>query len=391
MISYCLKRLDFAAMNKRDQFLHDQLRQRDDKGLLRTLPLQDSFAVDFASNDFLGLATNETLKQSVFEAIGQNLSQLNFGSTGSRLVTGNHLITNETEQFLSHFFQSPAALLFKSGFEANSAVFGYLPLRQDLVLYDSEIHASIRTSARLSGANCRSFRHNDLKDLLSKGRLSGGKVFVAVESVYSISGHKAPLTEIAAICEENQWYLIVDEAHTTGIYGQYGEGCCVESGISDQVFARIHTFGKAVGCGGAVVTGSNILKEYLMNFAVPFIYSTAMPPIQALVIRLHLEYLQQNPALRKSLNANVEYFGSKCAELEGRGDINELTHIQPLTMPGAELSTQIAQELGKMGFLVKAMRPPTTPNNESILRITLHSGNNFSQIDDFFNQLRKLF
>ncbi len=364
----------------------DALAAYQKKGLLRSLTNRAENCIDFESNDFLGLARNEDLKQIILSEISKQKSDFLFGSTGSRLVSGNNSILEETEQWLSIFFKSEDTILCKSGFEANHSFFGYVPQRSDSIIYDAEIHASIKTTARLSGAACFSFMHNNTDDLIKKSNSSAGKVFVVVESMYSISGDTAPLQEIVAICNKNNWFLIVDEAHTTGINGKYGEGLCCELGIENDVFARIHTFGKAAGCSGAVVAGSKSLKNYLLNFAIPAIYSTAMPPIQAIAIKNSLLYIQNHPELKAELETNIESFKKKFAEF----NCQDSHHIVPLNIGDAATTIRIVGELNKNNIALKAMLPPTTSGNTALLRITMHSHNNFSEINYFFSQLRKL-
>jgi 8-amino-7-oxononanoate synthase len=370
-------------------FLENALAAYNKKGLLRKLKSRSDNVFDFDSNDFLGLACNAELRQIVLDTLSLQTNTALFGSTGSRLVSGNFSILEETETWLADFFKTESTLLCKSGFEANHIFFGYVPQRFDTIIYDSEIHASIKTTARLSGATCLSFRHNDIDDLLYKASHAKGNIFIAVESVYSISGDIAPLKKLADICHQHHWLLIVDEAHTTGLSGSLGEGLCCELGIKNEVFARIHTFGKAVGCAGAVIAGSHALKDFLINFAVPAIYSTAMPPVQAIAIRKHLEFIQNHPELKLNLLANIKNFKTQFSAL-GNLDIEKPGHIYPLSIGNATITKKIALELNNLNISIKAMLPPTTSGNASLLRITIHSQNNFHEIDYFFNQLRKL-
>lgn len=373
-------------MTNQNQFLVEALDAYQKKGLMRSLTNRAGNCIDFDSNDFLGLAINEELKEIVLRDLSKQSHQYLFGSTGSRLVSGNLPILEETEQWLAHFFKSEDAILCKSGFEANHSFFGYVPQRTDTIIYDAEIHASIKTTARLSGATCLSFRHNDTDNLQLKAKSTKGRVFVAVESIYSISGDVAPLKNLADICRKNNWLLVVDEAHTTGIAGNYGEGLCCELGIEKDIFARIHTFGKAAGCSGAVIVGNQSLKSYLLNFAIPAIYSTAMPPAQAIAIKNHLSFIQNNPELKANLQLNMDAFNSSFCDYF----TVKKQHIIPLEAGNREETIRIVQTLGKLNIALKAMLPPTTSGNKSLIRITLHSNNSFSEIDYFFSQLRKL-
>lgn len=374
-----------------ESFLNKRLQKRLDQGTLRVLPNHKPGFVDLESNDFLGLAQDKSLQQTVLNAL-QGWSEQHpslFGSTGSRLVSGNYPLLDEIETELAAFFSSESTLIFKSGFEANQSLFGYIPERNDTVLYDAHIHASIRTALKHSGAQSFSFRHNDLNDLMHKAKSAKGKIFVATESVFSIFGDEAPLQQLALLCEQNHWHLIVDEAHSTGIYGPKGEGLCCYYGIEDQVFARIMTFGKAAGCAGSVVAGSTTLRSALINFAVPFIYSTAMPPSQAISIREHIRFISMAADARNTLTENKKYFNTLLQTINNQHH-NTPKHIVPVFISDISRCIEAATKLREKGFAIKAMLPPTTPEKLSLLRISLHSFNKKEEFDIFFHELRKL-
>jgi 8-amino-7-oxononanoate synthase len=221
-----------------DQKLKDKLNKRKEEGTLRSL---SSFSgmIDFQSNDYLGLSE---------VAIGFTGS---YGGTGSRLISGTSLEALEAERFLAEYFNAPSALFFNSGYDANIGFFGSVPQKGDFVVYDEEIHASVRDGIRLSYAKTYSFRHNDPEDLKRMLAKIEGTVYVAIESLYSMSGEVAPLEQILQICEQFNAHLIVDEAHAGGVYGD-GKGYCAELGLQDRIFARLITFGKAFGSHGAV-------------------------------------------------------------------------------------------------------------------------------------------
>lgn len=206
-------------------------------------------------------------------------AQLPLGSTGSRLLTGHYELLETLEDKIAEFHQGEAALVFNAGYNANLGLLSAIPRRSDVILYDELVHASIHDGIRLSPARSSVFAHNNtsaLEQLLQEHQ--GKTIFVLVESIYSMDGDAAPLKTIQALCQKYQAYLVVDEAHSTGICGHYGEGLCVETGIHKEVFARIYTFGKAMGGHGAAVVGSKVLKDYLLNYARPLIYTTALSP-----------------------------------------------------------------------------------------------------------------
>ena len=351
--------------------LQKKLDKRSQEGNLRTLKAQNNL-IDFSSNDYLGLAQNETLGQIILEKI-QKLHQPHLGATGSRLISGTHPYMLETEQILAQMWQGEAALVFNSGYQLNTALLATIPQKGDTILSDQLIHASLREGARLSLAQSYYFKHNDLDDLEAKIRKAAGNVFVVVETVYSMDGDKAPLTEMIRTCKKYDAHLIVDEAHSTGIYGKNGEGWLFENQLHQETFARIYTFGKAIGGHGACVVGSKTLINYLINFARAFIYTTALPLHSWVHIREAFAYISQNASLQKQLHQNIQIF---------RGILNDLPHlkesdtpIQIIRIGGNERTKKFAQSLQENGFDVRAVLSPTVQVGEEIVRICLHSFN----------------
>ena len=215
------------------------------------------------------------------------------------------------EKKLSNLFQAPRALVFNSGYTANLAFFATIPQKGDTILYDELIHACIKDGCRLSMAKRYTFRHNDLHDLERKLQLSTGNTYVAVESVYSMDGDFAPLEALVALCEKYGAKLVVDEAHSTGVWGTHGNGLVNHLGLGNQVYAKIYTFGKAMGIHGACVAGPETLVNYLVNFARPFIYTTAPSPFELVSINTSFTFLQKNKPLQSSLHENIACFKSK--------------------------------------------------------------------------------
>lgn len=365
------------------------LANRDAKHLLRSLQPQTINAVDFWSNDYLGLARNENLKQQVLLALEENHSENLFGSSGSRLVSGNYSFYESLEDKISRFYQAPAALYFKSGFEANLAVTSAIGTRDAVIFYDEYIHASFRFGLQQCPARSYSFRHNDLNDLERLSEFATAKVFVIIESVYSITGDFSPLAEMASFCSMKGWHLVLDEAHSNGLFGKQGQGLAVEKEICDKTAIRMMPFGKAAGNTGAAILCPDWLKTYLINASMPFVYSTGAPLSSLLSLNIHLDSLSKSHTERENLFRIIDHFRKK---LETFTEIKQTAShpIQSIEIDSAEKARTIAQSCIHAGLMLKAMLPPTSPANRNFLRITLHSFNNESEIELFFENVRKL-
>ena len=236
-----------------EDFLRRRLDERAARDALRRLRLPDG-KTDFCSNDYLGVVTNGLLE----DGDGREAH----GSGGSRLLAGNYALIEETEKMIAGFHSAPAGLIYNSGYDANVGLLSCVPGRGDIILYDALSHASIRDGVRLSFAQAHGFAHNDCNDLERRLAAGGdGTKFVVTESVFSMDGDLPPLEDMAALCGRYGAHLIVDEAHATGVIGAAGEGLVQQKGLEGACFARIHTFGKAMGCHGAVVLGSDRLRE----------------------------------------------------------------------------------------------------------------------------------
>ncbi|MEO6219730.1 MAG: aminotransferase class I/II-fold pyridoxal phosphate-dependent enzyme, partial [Ginsengibacter sp.] len=248
-----------------ENFLIKKLEERRQENSFRRLVVNKS-KIDFCSNDYLGIVKNKLLHTS-------NNNSLPYGSTGSRLLSGNYELTEQTENFIASFHKADAGLIFNSGYDANIGLIASVAQRGDAIIYDHLSHASIRDGVRLSFANAFSFLHNDMHDLEKKLitiAASSQNIFVVTESVFSMDGDMAPLEKISSLCKKYNASLIIDEAHATGVIGEMGEGLVQKMHLEQDCLARIHTFGKACGSHGAIVLGSENLKTYLINFARPF-------------------------------------------------------------------------------------------------------------------------
>lgn len=357
--------------------LQSELRQRAQTGLLRqlTLPTQ---SVDFTSNDYLGLARSALLAERIHTATAALLQN---GATGSRLLTGHSELAEALDRYVAQFYRAESALLFNSGYTANVGLLACLPQRGDTLLTDELIHASLIDGARLSYATRQRFAHNDLADLERKLRQATGQSFVAVESLYSMDGDEAPLTALADLCDHYGAALLVDEAHASGVYGPAGEGLVVAHGLQDRVFARVHTFGKALGVHGAAVVGPTVLSQYLINAARPFIYTTALPPHSLLAIRCAHELLAEDVEPRRRLHQRIAFFGETIRrQAPYLRWLNSTSPIQGLIVPGNEAVRAVAGVAQAADFDLRPIVSPTVAPGRERLRICLHSYNTEAEI-----------
>jgi 8-amino-7-oxononanoate synthase len=375
--------MEKADLQKR---LQQHLEERQLKGNYRKLST-GTFEVDFLSNDYLGLARCTTLQEQI-QAENEAHWQ---GSTGSRLLSGNSAQAEKLEEYLADIFAAESCLLFNSGYAANLGLLSALPQKGDTILYDELSHSSIKDGMRLSFARRFSFRHNDLKDLENKLQRASGVPFVIVESIYSMDGDQAPLQQIADLCRQYQAQLIVDEAHSTGIYGNNGSGLCTELGITDQLFARVHTFGKAMGSHGACVAGSKLLTDYLTNFARSFIYTTAMPPHSLSSIQASFEFLQtQGQRLQTELCEKIAFFNQLFEEKlsDFYAKVNSQSPIQAILISGNEKARAISQHLQSSGYNIRPILSPTVKVGQERIRICLHTYNTKKEIGSLIEKLK---
>ncbi|MCA6363728.1 MAG: aminotransferase class I/II-fold pyridoxal phosphate-dependent enzyme [Bacteroidetes bacterium] len=359
-----------------NEFMLQALQQRESEGALRALRIPGE-TVDFCSNDYYGFARSVEFSERINSAAGALAS----GSGGSRLLAGNSLFTEEAEREIAGIFEAETALIYSSGYAANLGFFQALGTRQATVLYDEYIHASVRDGIRLSMARAHHFAHNDVNDLRQKLARCSGLVFVAVEAVYSMDGDEAPLAEIAACCRLAGASLVVDEAHSTGVYFP---GLTAERGLHAQVFARLHTFGKAGGVHGAVWTGSALLRNYLINFSRPFIYTTAPSPHSVAAMRYaSREMKQQQPQLKQLLRNRIAYFRRQAELFPSLQLLPSHSAIQALLVPGNLKARQAAEHLQQHGFDVRPVLAPTVPEGTERIRVCIHTHNTEQEINDF--------
>lgn len=369
--------------------LQEKLNRRSENASLRTLSLPKS-NIDFSSNDYLGFSNSKKL----FDATHQFLLDRNIvqnGATGSRLLTGNHALYQEAEDFISTFHRSESALVFNSGYDANVGFFSCIPQRGDIILYDEYCHASIRDGIQLSHAKAYKFTHNDLEDLqllLEKYTANDATIYIVTESVFSMDGDSPDLEKMALLSENHKAYLVVDEAHALGVFGENGEGLIQHLNLQENIFARIMTFGKGLGCHGAAILGSSQLKEYLVNFSRSFIYTTGLSPHSVASILVAYQFLSQEKLAIENLRENIVHFNQQ-KQLLGLKQlfVRNKSAIQSAIIPGNEKVKTIALQLQESGFDVKAILSPTVPEGQERLRFCLHSYNTKEEISSVLQKL----
>lgn len=370
-----------------EDVLNERLEKRRVDGLLRTLKFSESTnindtltstkeLVDFCSNDYLGFSRSAKLTALLAIELS-NFPNCANGSGGSRLLSGNTKYTEEAEQFVANYHSAPAGLFFNSGYDANIGLLSSVPKRGDTILSDELNHASLIDGCRLSLAQRFKFKHNDVADLREKLKHAKGSLFVVVESVYSMDGDLAPLLAMSLLCEEYNANLIVDEAHATGIFGSKGEGLVAQLNLENKVFARIVTFGKAIGTHGAIVLGSVNLRQYLINFARSFIYTTAAP--MHAIASIKAAYLLLDKTSSADLHRNIAFFQAMAKQFH-LPILESNSAIQGLLFSSNETAKKTAADLQKTGFDVRAILSPTVPSGKERIRICIHQFNTEEEI-----------
>lgn len=357
--------------------LQQKILFRKDSNALRNLPIATN-GIDFSSNDYLGFAKNEEIFETTHQYLVENNIKVN-GATGSRLISGNHSLYAVTEKYIATFHQSEAALIFNSGYDANVGFFNSVPQRNDVILYDELCHASIRDGIQMSHAKSYKFQHNDYEDLeakISKIQTTNSEfqtIYIVTESVFSMDGDTPNMETLVQLSEKYKALLVVDEAHALGVFGEKGEGVIQSQQFQNKVFARIMTFGKGLGCHGAAVIGNADLKEYLVNFARSFIYTTGLSPHSVATILIAYQNLNQSVELQK-LKENITFFNNQ-KQLLGIKPlfVYSKSAIHSAIIPGNNKVKKIAAQLQKKGFEVKAILSPTVPEGQERLRFCLHS------------------
>ena len=373
--------------------LSDKLNQRKENQSLRKLSAQNNL-IDFSSNDYLGLSKCEIIFNKTHQYLVENNIKFN-GATGSRLLSGNHNLYTITEEFITHFHQSESALIFNSGYDANIGFFSAVPQRNDIILFDELCHASIRDGITMSNAKSFKFNHNDLEHLemlLNKYTIIQNPkpetIYIVTESVFSMDGDSPNLESLVNLSTKYNCNLVLDEAHALGVFGENGEGLIQELKLQNQIFARIITFGKALGCHGAAILGNEELKSYLINFARSFIYTTALSPHSVATILIGYQELENQKEAILKLKNNIQFFNQQKTILGLKQlFVRNKSAIQSAIIPGNENVKHIANQLQENGFDVKAILSPTVPKGQERLRFCLHSYNSEKEISDVLQLL----
>ncbi len=356
--------------------LSEKLAQIDQSGLKRFLKIHNEL-IDFSSNDYLGLARSETFHQTFVERIQQ---QKKMGSSGSRLLTGNHSETTSLEQTIAQFHDVEDALLFPTGYQANLSLLSSVARKGDTIIIDELCHASIIDSTRLSLATTVKFNHNDLKSLEQQLGQAQGTIFVVTESLYSMDGDMPDLYSMYHLASKFKAHLIVDEAHAIGIYGPKGRGIINKFQLQRKIFARVATYGKAFGYQGGAILGSSTLKDYLVNHARPFIFSTGINLHQVTGLSIAYELIEQADDLRLQLQHNIAYFQQQVLTSSANW-ITSNSQIQAVIIPGNQQVMDTSKRLKQKGILALPIRKPSVAAGKERIRICLHSFNTETEID----------
>jgi len=351
-------------LDRYSTLLH-QLRQ---KGRLRELKCDAG--ADFTSNDYLGLAASTEMRDALLAAIERGVPA---GAGGSRLLRGHHAEHEALEEEAAAFFGCERMLYFGSGYAANLAILSTLPQRGDLIVYDCLVHASAHEGMRAGRAEMIAVPHNDpdaVEDAIRTWRAAGGMGFpwIVAESLYSMDGDRSALPELLTIADRRNGFLVIDEAHATGVHGRGGIGYSADFEGRDNAIV-LHTCGKALGSAGALVGANRVLCDFLVNRARPFIYSTAPSPLQAACVRHALSILASEPRRRTKLHELIDYANAEFSSRFGMSGSG--TQILPLIIGDNSRTVRIAKRMQARGFDLRAIRPPTVPAGTARLRITI--------------------
>ncbi len=342
--------------------------------------------VAFSSNDYLGLANHPR----VIEAFRRAATEFGVGSGASHLINGHSFLHQQLEEALADFTGRDRALLFSTGYMANTGTLSALLNQQDVVLQDKLNHASLLDGGLHSGARFQRYLHNDLTSLesrLQRAAATARRIMVVTDGVFSMDGDIAPLPDIVALAEKYHAWLMVDDAHGMGCLGTHGAGCAEYFGLDQQQLPILMgTLGKGFGSFGAFIAGSDALIETLVQFARPYIYTTALPPAVAAASLAALELVRTEHWRRDHLQALIKRFRSGVETL-GLTLMPSSTPIQPIVLGDVHFTMAVAENLAAKGFLVGAIRPPTVPAGQARLRVTLSAAHTLANVDDLLSAL----
>jgi 8-amino-7-oxononanoate synthase len=343
--------------------------------------LSDPPGIQLCSNDYLGLSTHPLLKAAIVEAVED---EGRVASTGSRLLSGNSERWEKVEAAFAQYLGVESALYFPSGYAANIGLLSSVVRPQDIIFSDSANHASLIDGIRLSGARRIVFPHLDLNYLQDalKRETGLGEKFVVVESLFSMDGDHAPIRELTAICDRYDAALIVDEAHATGVEGFQGRGVVASAGRADCVLATVHTCGKALASMGAFVAGSRTLRDFLINRARTFIFTTGLPPYCAAHVQEALNLAVAADAERQGLT-NLSRHLHQRLQSSGLDTGNSDSQIIPIILGSNDVALRFAERMRAAGFAIRAIRPPSVPPGTARLRVSLTANLSLDEIDMF--------
>ena len=373
-------------MGQLDGLVAAKLAQRKEQGTFRSLKTVEG-QIDFTSNDYLGFARSVELKKRIAEA-EKEFSEHGVGSTGSRLLTGNSKLAEEVEQQIAAFHRSETALIFNSGYDANVGLYSSLGRIAQYIVYDELIHASVHDGMRLSRAELKPFKHNHIESLRAVLSELDGPAIVAVESVYSMDGDLAPLKELVAVCKEFDAAIIVDEAHAVGLFGE-GRGRVSELGLEDEVYARLVTFSKALGCHGAGVLCNDNLRQFLINHARSLIFSTFTSNHSLLAVKCVYDMLSVNSYSNLNISYLIKLFNQLMKDVSGVRQIGGESPILGVIVPGNAGVRAVAAAMQNDGFDVRPIVSPTVPKGTERIRICVHEFNTEDEVKGLIASLKK--
>ncbi|TVR79695.1 MAG: pyridoxal phosphate-dependent aminotransferase family protein [Chitinophagaceae bacterium] len=381
---------------KEPKHLSQKLEGRKSLNLLRKLSVNDA-SIDFCSNDYLGLAKSvffQKLCQKNYEKLIQtdSIKHIN-GSSGSRLISGNNTLIEDLEKQIADFHNNEEALVFNSGYTANLAVLSSVPKRNDIILYDELIHASLRDGLKLSKAFSAGFKHNSIEEVEKLINEHAGKkenIYIVLEAVYSMDGKITDLHSFVQLKNKfSNVFIILDEAHSVGVIGEKGEGLSASLNLQNEVFICIYTYGKAFGLYGASVVCSRLTKAYLINFARPLIYSTALPIYSIISLKTAYDKMSQLNNRRLKISHLQELF-VKMLQVYKSHLLNDGEHpIQGIKLSGSSKVFELAAYLRSQNLNVKAIVFPTVPRNMELIRITFHYYNSKKEVLHLAESLEK--
>jgi 8-amino-7-oxononanoate synthase len=341
--------------------------------------------LDFSSNDYLGLAESDALRDAARAALERGVP---LGAGGSRLLRGNHPEHEALEDEAARFFGAEAALYFPTGFAANAALIASLPQREDVIIHDALIHASVREGFDPARVKVIETPHNDvtaIADAITAWRAKGGtgRAWIAAETLYSMDGDCAPLADLVALADATDSMLVLDEAHATGVYGAQGRGLAAQYEGRNNIIT-LHTCGKALGAAGGIVTCARVYKDYLVNRARGFVYSTAPSPLMAAVVREALKLVAGADAQRVQLLTLVAHVEKLLRDAPWGPSGSP---IQPIILGADARAVRFAESLQGAGFDIRAVRPPTVPEGTARLRLMLTTHVTAADLDAVFAHL----